>query len=257
MPASFFAQPAFDLDLDLDLGLKPRPSPGLCLPLYIAQLDLWPPHPRSPPSAFRLLPRSSCELYWTLALCHTCAAAFAPRCIFTKHWPLRQSHFSHHPSQRSTLRIARLRTQALPTPWVRSSPACVGALLSLSSVNSVYNSNGLCHDQCSDSHAFAVVQGQSCWCSNYIPQAQQDSSKCNVGCPGFPDDKCGNPADHLYGYIALTMSASGTQAVSTSASSTVSPASAFALSACAGHLTVSRAHRHPLPKRAPTPLHRR
>ena len=74
----------------------------------------------------------------------------------------------------------------------------------------IYQSNGACFDQCKENYAFAVVQWQSCWCSNYIPADQQSLSSCNEECPGYPDDLCGNRNQHLYGYIPLSKAPSGT-----------------------------------------------
>jgi len=61
-------------------------------------------------------------------------------------------------------------------------------------VTNIYQSNGACYTQCKDGYAFAVLQWQTCWCSNYIPAEQQNVSDCNETCPGYPDDLCGNKA---------------------------------------------------------------
>ncbi|KAF2201719.1 hypothetical protein GQ43DRAFT_22990 [Delitschia confertaspora ATCC 74209] len=74
----------------------------------------------------------------------------------------------------------------------------------------IYQSNGWCHDQCR-TYAFGIVQGKSCWCSDWIPAKQADTGACNSDCPGYPDEKCGNPDKHLYGYIAIGNKPSGTQ----------------------------------------------
>jgi hypothetical protein len=76
-------------------------------------------------------------------------------------------------------------------------------------------SNGLCHDTCEANYAFAIVQGQNCWCSNYIPSNQQSTSNCNEPCPGFPSDLCGSSSG-LFGYIALNLKPSGTAGASSS-----------------------------------------
>lgn len=73
--------------------------------------------------------------------------------------------------------------------------------------SSVYQSNGLCTDFCIQNYAFAILQDQSCWCSNYIPAST--TTGCTLNCPGYPFEKCGG--DGLYGYIALgKVSPSGT-----------------------------------------------
>ncbi|KAL4904494.1 hypothetical protein BDW74DRAFT_25387 [Aspergillus multicolor] len=89
---------------------------------------------------------------------------------------------------------------------------------------SIYQSNGNCEDHCSDS-AFAILLDKNCWCSDIAPNDDDnvDTSKCDDGCPGYPDDSCGNSDDSLYAYIQLgspsgTASASTTKSTSTSTS---------------------------------------
>ncbi|KAB8298793.1 hypothetical protein EYC80_000967 [Monilinia laxa] len=94
--------------------------------------------------------------------------------------------------------------------------------------SSIYQSDGLCHDTCVDDYAFAIVQGQDCWCSDYVPGITTSTSDCNNPCPGYPDDTCGG--DDTYGYIALTKSPSGTKGA-TSASSTQTSTSTSSSSA--------------------------
>ncbi|KAI1767631.1 hypothetical protein GGR53DRAFT_480954 [Hypoxylon sp. FL1150] len=81
---------------------------------------------------------------------------------------------------------------------------------------SIYQSNGLCYDFCIDDYAFSVLQDDSCWCSDYVPDktTQVDSDKCDTECPGYPSDSCGG--DSLWEYISLTKSPSGTTGASTS-----------------------------------------
>ncbi|OBT78298.1 hypothetical protein VF21_02994 [Pseudogymnoascus sp. 05NY08] len=75
---------------------------------------------------------------------------------------------------------------------------------------STYQSNGLCQTFCQQSFAFAIVQGNLCWCSNYAPGASTASTdKCNTQCPGYPDDLCGGT--NLYGYIKLNKDVVGTK----------------------------------------------
>lgn len=92
-------------------------------------------------------------------------------------------------------------------------------------VTSIYMSDGKCQDNCQGGYAFAVLLGQSCWCSNYIPANQDETSLCDDSCPGFPSDTCGNQARGLYGYFALGKAPSGTAGASSpsSAASTSSP----------------------------------
>lgn len=75
---------------------------------------------------------------------------------------------------------------------------------------SIYNTMGSCATTCRAQFAFAVVQGQNCWCSNYIPANQASTSGCNSPCPGYPDNLCGNPVKGLYGYVPLDIAPLGT-----------------------------------------------
>jgi hypothetical protein len=90
--------------------------------------------------------------------------------------------------------------------------------------SSIYQSNGLCHDFCLSSYAFAVVQGDGCWCSNYAPGTT--TTGCSDQCPGYPPELCGGSG--VYGYIALALSPSGTKGApssSAAASKTATPVS--------------------------------
>ncbi|CAO2651554.1 Nn.00g041240.m01.CDS01 [Neocucurbitaria sp. VM-36] len=79
--------------------------------------------------------------------------------------------------------------------------------------NWTWQSNGKCTDHCNSqgTYAFAVIQYKDCWCTNYIPADQEDTSGCMVDCPGFPSEKCGDKDKGLYIYIKLDGSPSGTQ----------------------------------------------
>ncbi|KAK3633139.1 hypothetical protein LTR56_015915 [Elasticomyces elasticus] len=92
-------------------------------------------------------------------------------------------------------------------------------------VFNIYQSNGACHDQCQDNYAFAVVQWQNCWCSNYIPADQQSTGNCSEDCPGYPDEQCGNESAGLYGYIPLYRHPRGTAGGSSSTQASSTPAS--------------------------------
>ena len=86
-------------------------------------------------------------------------------------------------------------------------------------VSDPFQSNGLCFDHCKADFAFALVQGNNCWCSNYIPDST--TSGCEDPCPGYPSDTCGSTDQDLYGYMVLPNKPSGTRGVD----STVSPTS--------------------------------
>ncbi|OGM41449.1 ER membrane protein (Wsc4) [Aspergillus bombycis] len=82
---------------------------------------------------------------------------------------------------------------------------------------SVYQSNGLCTDTCNSDYAFGILQGKSCWCSNIAPNkaTNVDTSKCDTGCPGYPDDSCGSASKGVFAYIQMNEhSPSGTATVS-------------------------------------------
>ncbi|OCK81078.1 hypothetical protein K432DRAFT_416276 [Lepidopterella palustris CBS 459.81] len=85
-----------------------------------------------------------------------------------------------------------------------------------------WQSNGWCHDHCLSGYAFAIVQDNNCWCSNYIPNNQQPVSDCSDACPGYPAELCGSKSGNLFGYIALSKAPSGTQSA---AASTIAPVS--------------------------------
>ncbi|KIV90744.1 hypothetical protein, variant 2 [Exophiala mesophila] len=70
--------------------------------------------------------------------------------------------------------------------------------------NYPYQSNGACQQHCVGSYAFAVLQGNDCWCSNYIPADQVSTSDCNQPCPGYPSEWCGSTDEGLYGYFLLS-----------------------------------------------------
>lgn len=92
---------------------------------------------------------------------------------------------------------------------------------SMSGNHSIYQSDGLCHDFCNDqAFALAIVQGEYCWCSNYVPDSddQVSVSNCQESCPGFPDDVCGG--DGTFGYMSLESSPSGTAGSGSEATST-------------------------------------
>ncbi|KAL1872025.1 hypothetical protein VTK73DRAFT_1693 [Phialemonium thermophilum] len=87
--------------------------------------------------------------------------------------------------------------------------------------HSIFQSDGLCHDFClNDGFALAVIHGDSCWCSDYVPDksTQVSVDQCSDPCPGFPSDVCGG--NGLFGYMGLNKSPSGTIAGGSSSPST-------------------------------------
>ncbi|KAI8195570.1 Cell wall integrity and stress response component 4, partial [Colletotrichum sp. SAR 10_65] len=67
---------------------------------------------------------------------------------------------------------------------------------SMSANLSIWQTNGLCSDFCRGKNfAFAIVQYQSCWCSDVAPAASSEADvedKCNDICPGYDTEKCGS-----------------------------------------------------------------
>lgn len=119
--------------------------------------------------------------------------------------PLPRRHYVH----RRTLALTAtqvctpLRQRATRPPVL---PICANLL----AVTDIYQSNGACHDQCSSQYAYAIVQYQQCWCSNYAPADTTSVSDCSQNCPGYPAEQCGNKNSGLFGYIKLDRAASGT-----------------------------------------------
>ena len=95
-----------------------------------------------------------------------------------------------------------------PGMILRSLGANVANMLSI--VQDNFQSNGACQTTC-EGYAFAVVQYQSCWCSDYVPADTTSTSSCSVACPGYPYEDCGDEAAGLFGYVALGPAPSGTQ----------------------------------------------
>lgn len=87
--------------------------------------------------------------------------------------------------------------------------------------SSMFQSDGLCSDFCKATYAFAVLQGDGCWCSNFAPAST--TTGCDTPCSGFPSDICGG--NGLFGYIALGINPSGTQGGSSTIPSSTQPAS--------------------------------
>ncbi|KAI3549357.1 WSC domain-containing protein [Colletotrichum abscissum] len=109
---------------------------------------------------------------------------------------------------------------------------------SMSANLSTWQTNGLCTDFCRDkNYAFAIVQWQSCWCSDVAPAASSEaevSDKCNDICPGYDIEHCGSRPNY-YGYLTLAKtptstagsggdsSSSSKAAASTTTQNTVTP----------------------------------
>uniref|UniRef100_L2FG79 ER membrane protein n=1 Tax=Colletotrichum fructicola (strain Nara gc5) TaxID=1213859 RepID=L2FG79_COLFN len=85
---------------------------------------------------------------------------------------------------------------------------------SMSANLSIWQTNGLCSDFCRGKNfAFAIVQYQSCWCSDVAPAASSEADvedKCNDICPGYDTEKCGS-RPNWYGYIQLSKTPTSTR----------------------------------------------
>jgi WSC domain len=83
-----------------------------------------------------------------------------------------------------------------------------------SPASNTWASLGKCHDSCVQQYAFAIVQGSTCWCSNYAPANTVATTDCNAPCPGYPYEFCGAEDSGLFGYLALNKPPSGTMGAS-------------------------------------------
>ncbi|KAK2035015.1 hypothetical protein LX32DRAFT_578232 [Colletotrichum zoysiae] len=92
---------------------------------------------------------------------------------------------------------------------------------------STWQTNGLCQDFCrGQNFAFAIVQWQSCWCSDVAPAPSTEaevSDKCNDICPGYDVEHCGARPNY-YGYLALAKTPTSTAGSGGGGGSTQSPA---------------------------------
>jgi hypothetical protein len=88
-----------------------------------------------------------------------------------------------------------------------------------------WQSNGNCTNHCKEegTYAFAVLQYTDCWCSNYAPGDTANMDDCEVDCPGFPTEKCGNKDKDLFMYIEMDGQVSGTVGGSQPTSSAAAP----------------------------------
>ncbi|KZL86199.1 er membrane protein [Colletotrichum incanum] len=98
---------------------------------------------------------------------------------------------------------------------------------------STWQTNGLCQDFCRDkNYAFAIVQWQSCWCSDVAPAPSTEaeiSDKCNDICPGYDVERCGSRPNY-YGYLALAKTPTSTAGSGGDSTSSQAPPSTTATS---------------------------
>ena len=92
-------------------------------------------------------------------------------------------------------------------------------------VRNSYQSNGACQDTCKDSYAFAIIEGQNCWCSDYAPGYAVNALRCNDPCSGYPTEWCGSSSSGLYAYFQLSQPPSGTAARSSAQASSTAESS--------------------------------
>lgn len=84
---------------------------------------------------------------------------------------------------------------------------------------SIFQTQGLCEKFCTGEYAFAILNDQSCWCSDYEPSedAKVDDDECNIRCPAYTE-WCGGKNDK-YGYLELGKTPEGTKSPDVSPSS--------------------------------------
>ena len=117
-----------------------------------------------------------------------------------------------------------------------------------------YQSNGACFETCKSNYAFAVIQGNTCWCSNYVPANTVSTGLCNEQCPGFGSERCGSSSKGLFGYIALSRSPSGTAGGASSTASSSSPSSDEDRSPTTSMVVSNRSSTRVSPSSSPPPI---
>ncbi|EAW12725.1 WSC domain-containing protein [Aspergillus clavatus NRRL 1] len=125
----------------------------------------------------------------------------------------------------STLLILALLASPVSAASALTYCSSVNTGASFSSQLSIYQSNGLCTTTCNSDYAFAILQGKECWCSNIAPNkaTNTDVSDCDVGCPGYPDDSCGDASKGVFAYIQMSLhKPSGTATAPSSSKTTMS-----------------------------------
>lgn len=137
------------------------------------------------------------------------------------------SRWAHHAWQELAM-AALLWAVAAAVPSIPMSYcSSLNTAASTNANTSIFQSDGLCFNFCLPDFALAVVKGQDCWCSDFIPSKslQVSTNQCADPCPGFTPDVCGG--DGLFGYMSLTKAASGTATAaggsSTAGGTTTSP----------------------------------
>ncbi|PMD54140.1 uncharacterized protein K444DRAFT_634905 [Hyaloscypha bicolor E] len=89
---------------------------------------------------------------------------------------------------------------------------------SMSKNTTQFQSHGACSLFCqgvqhpdinSISYAFAILQNDGCWCSNYFPTGGNLTQGCSTPCPGWPFEYCGAGNGH-FTYEELSTTPSGT-----------------------------------------------
>jgi hypothetical protein len=111
---------------------------------------------------------------------------------------------------------------------------------------SQWQSLGLCRDFCiAKDTAFAVVQWQSCWCSDVEPgeDITTSVSSCSEGCPGYGEvESCGRRPS-LFGYFRLPKQPTSTQGASTSAQESTTSTTTQVSSTAHGFPSFAHPHR--------------
>ncbi|CAG7918229.1 unnamed protein product [Penicillium olsonii] len=92
-----------------------------------------------------------------------------------------------------------LSALALALPVYSSSTASMGCYSEVDSMKSqgpfTFQSPGHCQEQCSSKgfKVAALSRGDMCYCGDKLPaeSAKVDDDKCDLTCPGWPEEKCG------------------------------------------------------------------
>jgi len=118
----------------------------------------------------------------------------------------------------------------------------------------MYQSNGACFETCKADYAFAIIQGNTCWCSNYVPADTVSSGSCDEQCPGYPSEHCGSSSKGLFGYVALNNSPSGTAGGTSSTQSSSNPSSDPSSTSATSIVVSNRSSAGALTSSSPPPI---
>lgn len=72
-------------------------------------------------------------------------------------------------------------------------------------MTNIYQSAGACVKTCNTTttYSYAILQDNSCWCSNTAPSSTVNITQCDTPCPGYPTDDCGSKTADLFTYVPI------------------------------------------------------